>query len=160
MGGGWRYNTNYKNINDNIMATIKRNITIKADVEKVYDYLIDPSNQPEWMPGMIEVNDITGSSVGDRFKWTYKMAGIMLKGETTITKIVPNERIVTDSKGGVKSTFDFNLESRDEETSLKLTIDYTVPVPVLGKLAEKVILKRNEREADLAMENIKERLED
>ncbi|MBR9999159.1 MAG: SRPBCC family protein [Cyclobacteriaceae bacterium] len=148
-----------KKINDNLMATVKKSITINVNVEKVYNYLRDPSNQPEWMPGMIEVKVITGSDVGDRFKWTYKMAGILLEGETTITELVPNERIVTDSKGGVKSTFDFKLKSVGEVTSVELTIDYTVPVPVLGRLAEKVILKRNEREADLAMGNIKEMLE-
>jgi hypothetical protein len=38
---------------------------------------------------------------------------------------------------------------------LELNIDYRVPVPVLGKIAEKMILGKNEREADLAMENIK-----
>jgi hypothetical protein len=38
-------------------------------------------------------------------------------------------------------------------------LDYTIPVPVLGKLAEQLVLKRNQREADLSMENIKERLE-
>jgi hypothetical protein len=28
-----------------------------------------------------------------------------------------------------------------------------------GKLAEKLVLKRNEREADMAMENVKEKME-
>ena len=141
------------------MATLKKIITIHANVEKVFNYLRNPNNQPEWMPGMVQVKDITGSEVGDRFKWTYKMAGIMLDGESTFTELVPHERIVTDSKGGVKSIFDFKMKPEGEGTALEVIIDYTVPVPVLGKLAEKVILKRNEREADMAMENIKERLE-
>ena len=38
-------------------------------------------------------------------------------------------------------------------------IDYTIPVPVLGKLAEKLVLKRNERESNLNSQNIKERME-
>ncbi len=141
------------------MATVKRSVTINATVEKVYNYITNPKNDPEWLPGMIEVKDLAGSDVGDRFKWTYKMAGILFEGETTITELVPNKRFVTDSKGGVKSTFTFNLESQGEATLMELTIDYTIPIPVLGKLAEKVILKRNEREADLAMDNIKEKLE-
>ena len=43
--------------------------------------------------------------------------------------------------------------------SLDLEVEYTIPVPVLGKLAEKLVLKRNEQEADLWMQNIKDRLE-
>jgi len=50
------------------MATIKRSITINATVEKVYNYLTDPKNDPEWIPGMIEVKDLAGSDAGDRFK--------------------------------------------------------------------------------------------
>jgi len=30
---------------------------------------------------------------------------------------------------------------------------------VLGKLAEKLVLKRNEREADMALENVKDKME-
>jgi hypothetical protein len=40
-----------------------------------------------------------------------------------------------------------------------MDIDYTIPVPVLGKLAENLVFKRNQREAAMSLENIKERLE-
>ncbi len=43
--------------------------------------------------------------------------------------------------------------------SAPVETEYTIPVPVLGKLAEKLVLKRNRRESDMSMENIKERLE-
>jgi hypothetical protein len=42
---------------------------------------------------------------------------------------------------------------------MELDIEYTIPIPVLGKIAEKIMLKRNEREADLAMANVKEKME-
>jgi hypothetical protein len=38
-------------------------------------------------------------------------------------------------------------------------IDYTIPVPVLGKLAEKLVLNRNERESEVNIQNIKDTLE-
>jgi len=44
-------------------------------------------------------------------------------------------------------------------TVLNLDIDYKIPVPVLGKLAEKVLMKRNERETEMGLANIKEKLE-
>jgi uncharacterized membrane protein len=88
------------------------------------------------------------------------MAGIRLKGESTVTEDVPEKHIVVESKGGAESTFTFNFEKRKEDvTVLDLDIDYKVPVPVLGKLAEKVLLKRNEREADMNLMNLKEKLE-
>ena len=51
-------------------------------------------------------------------------------------------------------------EVTDESgTKLGFDVDYTIPVPVLGKLAEKAVFKRNQREAQMSTENIKERLE-
>jgi hypothetical protein len=38
-------------------------------------------------------------------------------------------------------------------------VEYTIPIPVLGKLAERLVLKRNEREASMWLENVKERME-
>jgi len=145
------------------MAIVKRSTQINVPVEKAYSYLSDHNNEPDWMPGMIEVKKMTGSesgfSIGDHYKWKYKMAGMIFEGESTIKEIVPNKKIVTESKLGIKSTFTFILEPKDKTTILDLTIDYSIPVPVLGKIAEKVILKKNERETDLAIENIKTNLE-
>ena len=142
-----------------MMAKVERSITINAPVEKVFNYLEDPMAQLEWVPSMMEVKDVSGSGLGAHFKWKYKMAGIFLEGESTVTEHIPNKRLVTQSKGGAISTWTFNLEPHDSGTVVKLTIEYTIPVPVLGKLAEKIVLKRNEREADLAMNNIKEKME-
>lgn len=143
------------------MATVKKSIQINESAEKVFDYLSDHTNEPEWMPGMIELDFVSGDgkNVGDTYKWKYKMAGIILKGETTVKEMVPNRKIVTASNAGIKNTFTFNLESNEEGTFLKLNIDYIIPVPVLGKIAEKIVLRKNEREADLALENIKIHLE-
>ena len=87
------------------------------------------------------------------------MAGVFLEGETTVTEHIQNKRRVTQIKGGVNSTWVFNFETQDGGTMMELEIEYTIPVPVLGKLAEKIVLKRNEREADLAMANIKDKME-
>ena len=141
------------------MAKIEKSITINAPVEKVFNYIADPMTQPEWLPSLMEVKDVSGSGVGQHLRWTYKMAGVLLKGETTVTEHIPNKRRVTQTKGGVTSTWIFDFETHDGGTKVQLSIEYTIPVPVIGKLAEKIVLKRNEREADLAMQNIKEKME-
>ena len=37
--------------------------------------------------------------------------------------------------------------------------EYTVPIPLLGKLAEAFIVKQNEHEAELLLGNLKARME-
>ena len=44
-------------------------------------------------------------------------------------------------------------------TSTTFKVEYTVPIPVLGKLAEAVIVKMNDREGDLILANLKARME-
>ncbi|MHC4572330.1 MAG: SRPBCC family protein [Planctomycetota bacterium] len=141
------------------MAKIERSITINAPVEQVFAYIENPMNNLEWIPSVIDIKDVTGSGVGQHHRWTYKMAGIRLQGETTVTEHIPNQRSVAQSKGGAVSTWIFTFEPHDGGTKLNLDIEYTIPVPVLGNLAEKLVLRRNEREADLAMANIKDKME-
>jgi carbon monoxide dehydrogenase subunit G len=142
-----------------IMAKIEKSITINAPVEQVFAYISDPTNQTEWIPSIIESKDHTGSGVGQHWRWTYKMVGVRLEGESTVMEHIPNERRVFQTKGGAVSTWTFTFKPHDGGTKLKMDIDYTIPIPVLGKLAEKLVLRRNEREADLAMTNIKDKME-
>jgi uncharacterized membrane protein len=141
------------------MARFHKSIEIKAPVSKVYSFIEDPNNGPEVMTNLIEVKDVKGSGQGSHYKWTWNMAGFKFKGENTYIEDVPNKRIVINSKGGIESTWTYNFESRGDVTILDLDIDYKIPVPVLGKLAEKLLLKRNEREGDTNLMNLKERLE-
>jgi len=141
------------------MAKIEKSITINAPVEEVFAYVDDPMSQLEYLPSMVEVKDVTGQGVGAHFRWTYKMAGLRFEGETTMTEYTPNERMVVQSKGGIVSTWNWTFTPEDGGTKINLTVEYTIPVPVLGKLGEALILKQNEREADQAMANIKAKLE-
>jgi len=136
-----------------------RSITINAPPDKVFAYIANPMNQPEWMPSMIEVKDVTGEGVGATHKWVYKLAGLRFEGEDTCTEYAPNEKIVTRTKGGISSTWAYTFVPEGEGTRLNLEIEYTIPVPVLGRVAERLALSQNEREADPGMANIKARLE-
>jgi uncharacterized membrane protein len=150
----------FKKKEDNIMTKVRRSIIVNAPIEEVYNYLADQKNQPDWIPSTVEVWDVGEPKVGESYKWKYKMAGVLIEGETTVTELVPNKRIGTQTKGAVASDWLIVLEAKDGGTEVELNIDYTIPIPVLGKVAERIVLKRNEREADLAMDNIKTIIED
>ena len=141
------------------MAKVEKSITINAPVEKVFAYIEDPMNQLEYLPSIVEVKDVTGQGVGAHYRWAYKMTGLRFEGETTMTEYVSNERIVVQTKGGIASTWSWTFTSGDGGTEVSLTVEYTIPVPVLGKLGEALVLKQNEREAGTALANIKAKLE-
>ncbi len=141
------------------MAAVTKSITINAPVENIFAFLDDPLNLKDWVPSIMDVKDVTGAGVGQHYRWHYKMAGVRLEGESTVSEHIPNERRVTQSKGGVVSTWTYTLDAQDSGIRFTLSVEYTIPVPVLGKLAEKLVLRRNEREAELALANVKDRIE-
>jgi uncharacterized protein YndB with AHSA1/START domain len=144
------------------MAKVERSIQINAPVEKVYDYLVDPNNLPEIWPSLVEVKDIQRSPGGEvsSYKWTYKMAGMRFEGTTEITELVPNQRLIIKDSGGIQGTRTTTIQPVDDGTRLAVEQEYTVPVPLLGRLAEPFILKQNENEADVFLANLKARMED
>jgi carbon monoxide dehydrogenase subunit G len=83
------------------------------------------------------------------------MAGIKFKGSSRTTEFVNNERSVVVNEEGIPSTLTWEYRPYGEGTSLDVRIEYEIPVPVLGKLAEKVIIKMNDNEADALLSNLK-----
>ncbi len=144
------------------MVKTVKTITIKAPVEKVFDYISEPTNLPEIWPSLVEIKDVQKlPSGGTRNRWVYKMAGILLEGtsESVDTECVSNQRLVSKTKGGAESTQTWMFQPEAGGTKVTLEVEYTVPIPVLGKLAEAIIVKMNEHEGELILANLKARME-
>jgi len=142
------------------MAKITKSVTINAPVEKVFAFMSQPTNLPEVWPSMVEIKNVQPSPAGGyNFGWVYKMAGMRFDGASETTESITNQRTVTKSTKGIKSTFVWIYESKDGGTKLTVEVEYIVPVPLLGKLAEAFIMKQNDHEADVLLANLKARME-
>ena len=138
------------------MAKLERSITINAPVEKVFDYMQIPTNLPEIWPSMVEAKDVERlPNGGNSFRWVYKMAGMHFEGTSVDTEVVANERVVSETRGGIEGDMMWTFELEDPGTKVTSRIEYTVPIPVLGKLAERVVVKMNERESEVLLANLK-----
>lgn len=138
------------------MIQAKKQIHINAPVDKVFSFAIEPDNLIEIWPSLMNVGNIERSPTkGINWDWEYKMAGMSFRGHSETTEFVPNERVVTENKEGIPSIFIWNYRAEDGGTMVNVTVEYSVPVPVLGKLAEKVIVKMNDNEMDTLMANLK-----
>ena len=141
------------------MAKLERDTLIQAPIDKVFSYLSDPNNELEWLPSLTGVHEVTGQGVGKKWEWSYKMFGVSFKGNSEVVEQVENEKYVYKTMGGISSIWMFSFKKEGDGTRLNLNIEYTVPIPVLGKVAERFALAQNEKEANLAIENIKSRME-
>ena len=141
------------------MIAQKKSITIDAPPEAVSAYIDDPRNMPEWLPSLVEVREISGAGRGQQFAWTYEMGGLRFDGESTVTDYAKCERSVHESTGGISSTWTTTLAPQADGTELTIEVEYTVPVPVLGRLAEKLVVRRDARELEEALENVRAAVE-
>ena len=141
------------------MAKLTKSIIINAPVEKVFSYGSDSTNLPEIWPSLVEIKDVKHLPDGRTTdSWTYKMAGMQLKG-TTITEYVENKSVISKTEGGVKSTQIWTFEPENGGTKVTFEVEYTVPIPVIGKLAEAIVVKMNDHEGDVLLANLKSRME-
>lgn len=143
------------------MRAINRSIEIKAPVQRVFDFLTQPSNLPGIWPNLVSVSNVTREPSGaHEFDWIYKMAGVHLKGHAKTSEIQPAKLVTVTNEGGIPSTFRWVYEGLNgSNTRLSVGVEYTVPAPVVGKLAEVVVAKLNEREMDMLLANLKDVME-
>ncbi len=141
------------------MATITKSVFIAAPVEKTFAFVDDPMNTVDMMVGMTSVRNVKDKNGLKSFDWTYKMGGMKFDGSSETTERTPNKSITVVGRGGIESTFVWTFTPENGGTRVSVQIDYKVPVPVLGKLAEGVITRQNDKDTDTMMANLKAKVE-
>ncbi len=129
-------------------------------MEKVFDFMAQPQNLPEIWPSLQEVRNVQPlPNGGYAYDWSYKMAGVRFDGHAQRTEFVRNQHIVDKNESSIPSTFVWDYRAEDGGTRVTVNVDYTIPGAALGKLAEPIIHKMNEHEAEIVLANLKARME-
>ncbi|MFC1873691.1 SRPBCC family protein [Chloroflexota bacterium] len=138
------------------MANVDKEVIVNVPIEEVFSYVSKPSNLLEFWPSLLEIEDVQPLLTGGySAQWVYKMAGMRFEGKAEYTQIIPNQWFIIETRGGIRSKIAWTFRSIDYNTTrVTLTIDYQVPIPILGKLAEPIITKWNDEEADLMMTHL------
>ena len=140
------------------MARIDKEVIVNSSIERIVNYISEQSNWPQFWSSLIEISDVQPPpNSGYKAKYEYKMAGMRFNDTGEFTEVVPNHWIVVQTKGGIQSKITCTFRSMENKTRVTLTIEYKVPVPLLGKMVEFVIVKMNDQEAELVMSNLQAR---
>ena len=129
------------------MIKLKKSILISAPPDKVFDVLDDTARIPEIWHNLSNIRNFQRlPNGGSSFDFDYVMAGIKIQGSSVDLEYVRPSRLVTRTTGGLVSTmiWMFNPASNGAKTDLAVEIEYEVPIPLVGKLAEIIIAKINE----------------
>ena len=141
------------------MPTLHKTITVDAPVEKVFQYMAEPKHLPEIWPSLYEVKEVvTLPKGGHKFAWFYNMAGKRVEGTTETSEWYPNERFIDKTKGDIEATFAWKFFPENGYTKIELEAEY-MPPKFFPKEELPFVMRRNEFEADLILENLKARFE-
>ncbi len=138
------------------MIKSETNVEINVPVETVFAHLSDPMNMLEDLPSAVEVKDIKGHGKGMTYTMIYKMAGIHMSVPCEVIEYVPNKLIKVHAD---KMTYSHHFEATERGCRLYSCGQYEIPIPLIGKIAESLLKKTNQREWEMVVENLKARLE-
>ncbi len=141
------------------MKFLKNSIVIEAPSDRVLTYVNDPTMMVDWIPHMMEIRDVIGTGEGLQYCWTCKYVGLLLTGQSTVVEYVPNELSVHQTIGTINSVLTCRVEPHEEGTRLTIDVEYGIPIPVLGKLAEHLVVRRDARDLKVMLANVKDQLE-
>jgi len=141
------------------MISYNNSIVINAPVSEVFTYVNELTTMPDWLTGLVEVRNVIGTGEGQQCEWTFKLVGVQLRGQAVTVDCVANERCTHQSIGMFSSTWKQIVEPHEDGTKLIIEVEYALPLPVLGKLAEHLTVRRMARDLDSSLLNIKEALE-
>ena len=138
------------------MSTIHKTVEIRAPAAQIFSFLAQPDHLPEIWPNLIAVRDVEQKpDGGHRFGWVYKMAGLRVHGHSETVAIEPNHLLVDKSDRGLPNTFRWTYEPKDGSTQVTLDVEYQAPF----RMAEPILRRINEHDADQLLANLKRKME-
>ena len=140
------------------MPKLMKAVTVKKPVHEVFEYVDQPAHLPEIWPSLYEVKAVELKADVRRFNWLYNFAGKRFAGKTETIEHVVDKKIVEQAKGDIESTFTWKFQGENGFTKIAFEADYELPAGIDAKF-ERFLIKRNDMEADLVLENLKARLE-
>lgn len=145
------------------MAHIEHTIDIAAPPERVFEDLIDLHRLDRW-------STITAShdgpdekvQAGQEFRQDLRVAGLKLPTTWKCTECDPPRSVAYEatSSGGGSLTMRQVVVPTDGGSRVELVVDYELPGSFLGELLDRLYVeRRNEREAQHSLENLKDLIE-
>jgi uncharacterized protein YndB with AHSA1/START domain len=140
------------------MPAATNETTIGRPPEEVFAFLADLENDRKWRPGVLEIEHVSGTGVGSRWRQVISgPGGARIDADIEITEHDPGRRLAFKTMAGpVRPTGLFELEDADGGTRVRFTLD--AQLSGLKKAMAPMVSKSMQSEVG-ALERLKEELE-
>lgn len=142
-------------------AKVESEVTINVPIDQVWKFLVDPHKVPLVMPSLIGNYNVPELplKVDSKFNYKYQMFGVVLEGELVVKKLSEPTNYEFITNGDVSSEWVYTLENTGNSTKIHLIVSYGTPQGVVQKVKTAVMVKMNQRETELYLQNLKTVLE-
>ncbi len=144
------------------MIKTEKSIVIDAPIEKVFAYVYDPTNEPEYMTGIHKVKDVQRLPDG-RYTYTEvgKFLGIDVDYKCEYTEVIPNERIAEKTHGGgMDGSMTMRFERlEDGKTRVSMVGESSLHAGPLAKFGESFLAKYFDHGSEMAIDAAKAHIE-
>jgi uncharacterized membrane protein len=146
------------------VARIERSIRIDAPLEEVFDVLTDLDRLPDWATTVVENHDVPDGPLrpGQRFRQTVRVAGRNLESDWVVRSVDRPRQVGYEATapGGGELRMIQRVTSDGDGSRVELELDYQLPGGLLGEAVDRAYVeRRNEREAEHSLQNIKDLVE-
>lgn len=147
------------------MARIERSVGIAAPPQRVFETLCRLDKLAQWSTTTVRVESDGEMALqqGHRFTQRLRIAAIELDTEWTVIEIDPPRRVVyeaTSAGGGRLRMEQRVLDDQEGASRVELEVDYDLPGGFLGDIVNALYAeRRNEREAEHSLHNLKDLVE-
>ena len=133
------------------MGRVESSVDIEVPIEQVFVFFSNPRNQERvFVDYSMKIEDVSKQpiGVGTKYRTSCVIAGIKAKPHLhELVEFEKNRRIVDrEVKGGGgslnKEELTYAFGSTDRGTRVTLTIDYSLPYSVIGKVLDKVRMRK------------------
>lgn len=137
--------------------TVQVSEMIHAPIQKVFDFIVDPTQTPKAMSGSIENSNISEMPLkeGSTYNYKYKMLGVTLDGVWEVKQIESPKIYSARTLGDAESEWNYELHEDAGITYITLTVAYKPPRTVAEQVKMAAMIKVNELEAKNFLHNLK-----
>jgi uncharacterized membrane protein len=142
------------------MGTIKKSVDINASGDDVFDLLTDLDALPTWSTITLETHGTPRQPIeeGDTFSQTLRVLGTSLEAQWRVVELSERRKLAYEASvpGGGRMEMSQTISDSDGVSRVEFEVDYDLPEDVAVLLESDVAERRNERELEHSLHNLKD----
>ena len=123
------------------MTRIEGTTEIKADPERVSQYLMEVNNLPHYLP-ISDIQMIEATDEGAKFRHKITAAGRTMETVCEMKSVERNKKLIFKTLEGMKVEGTWLLEPTKTGTKLSIVVEYEPPGWIFGWFIDALMMKR------------------